>query len=88
MWDFKGRATRGEYWKAWVFGFVGGALFFFIPLFGWIIAMPLFLWTIAATVSRIRDTGYSVLWILAYFVPFIWFVVIVVFGCLESKKSG
>ena len=89
IWDFTGRATRAEYWKAWIFGFPGGiVLSLFLSLIGLIIAIPLYLWAIAATVSRIRDTGHSVLWILAYFVPYIGFVVIVVFGCLESKKSG
>ena len=42
---------------------------------------------LATTVARIRDAGYSPLWLISIFVPYFGLIAWVVFGCLETKKA-
>jgi len=42
---------------------------------------------LSALVSRIRDTGNNVLWLLACFIPYLGLIAWIIFGCLETKKA-
>ena len=42
---------------------------------------------LAALVSRIRDTGNNILWLLVCFIPYLGLIAWIIFGCLETKKA-
>jgi uncharacterized membrane protein YhaH (DUF805 family) len=88
---FSGRARRSEYWW-WALAYsvaylVAGALDSAAgssPAFVALIALPLFLPTLAVGVRRLHDTGRSGWWMLASFVPILGLVLLLVFLCSES----
>lgn len=93
MFNFGGTCDRSEYWLVWILGCVFYALalaLFFTGVFGifvgLILCVLIFLQQLATSVCRIRATGQNVMWILAYFLPYIGVITLIVFGCLESKK--
>ena len=91
--DFTRRATRSEFWGVFVANIVLNMVLFGLManapglVLLWMIGfLALVVAVLATTVSRIRDTGNNVLWILVCLIPYIGFVAWIVFGCLESKK--
>ena len=93
MFNFGRTCDRSEYWLVWILGCVFYALalaLFFTGVFGifvgLILCVLIFLQQLATSVCRIRATGQNVMWILAYFLPYIGVITLIVFGCLESKK--
>ena len=93
MFNFNGTCDRYEYWLVWILGcvfyvfalslFATGVVGVFIGL---ILCVLMFLQQMATSVCRIRATGQNVMWILAYFLPYIGVITLIVFGCLKSKK--
>ncbi len=91
---FAGRARRKEYWMytliyvliAVVLGFLdamlGGA-----GLLGTLLAIALFLPSLAVTVRRLHDTGRSGWWVLIAFVPLVGVIVLLVFMCLAGTSG-
>ena len=60
---------------------------FIIGVLGLLSLFAILIAQLATTVARIRDAGYSALWLIAIFVPYFGFIAWIVFGCLESKKA-
>ena len=60
---------------------------FVTAIFGLLSLLAILIAQLATTVARIRDAGYSVLWVIAIFVPYFGLIAWIVFGCLESKKA-
>ena len=60
---------------------------FIFAILGLLSLLAILIAQLATTVSRIRDAGYSVLWVIAIFVPYFGLIAWIVFGCLESKKA-
>jgi len=91
---FAGRARRKEYWMytliyvliAVVLGFLdamlGGA-----GLLGTLLAIALFLPSLAVTVRRLHDSGRSGWWVLIAFVPIVGVIVLLVFMCLAGTPG-
>ena len=91
--DFTRRATRSEFWEVFVANIVLSVVLFALMMNApglvllWMIGfLALVVAVLATTVSRIRDTGNNVLWILVCLIPYIGFFAWFVFGCLQSKK--
>ena len=92
--DFTRLATRSEFWGVFVANIVLPSVVLFALMMNapelvllWMLGfLALVVAVLATTVSRIRDTGNNVLWILVCLIPYIGFVAWIVFGCLESKK--
>jgi len=100
--DFTRTATRSEYWGVLLSlfgltfllaivsiafmagGWVGAVLG--IPLL--LVGMVLLTWvSIATTVARCRDAGINPWFTLACFIPYIGTIVMIVLGCLATKKE-
>ena len=97
---FSGRARRKEYWMfvlfnfiaAFVVGFIGGFLagatnvvaFSFL---GTIYNLAVLLPSFAVLVRRLHDTGKSGWWWLIGLVPFVGWIVLLVFCCTDSKPG-
>jgi uncharacterized membrane protein YhaH (DUF805 family) len=97
LFNFSRNCPRSEFWLVQILGsllalmFVGlmtsspnGSIGVMIGLLANIAIMVAML---AALVSRIRDAGYSVLWLIACFVPYFGLIAWIIFGCLETKKA-
>ncbi len=92
---FSGRARRKEYWMytliyiliAVVLGFLdemlGGA-----GVLGLLLALGLFVPSLAVTVRRLHDTERSGWWVLIVFVPIVGAIVLVVFMCLAGTPGS
>lgn len=99
---FSGRARRKEYWIfvliniviSIVLAMVDGMLGLKVGgeqgagLLGLIYSLAILLPSIAVGVRRLHDTGRSGWWMLIAFVPFIGFIVLLVFFVLDSQPGS
>lgn len=100
--EFSGKATRSEYWAiyllTWLMVFVATFLFFLLSLSGplGILVGAAFMlmtgfvlaWLMVATAARrCRDAGINPWFVLSFIIPYVNFVVFIVFGCLKTDNS-
>lgn len=93
--DFKGRATRKQYWLYVLFTFIAflilGAVLSFFGKTGQIIfnlcQLAIFLPSLAILARRLHDTNKSAWWLLLNLVPFIGGLVLFVFAVLPSNEG-
>ena len=94
LFDFTRVAKRGEFWTVQIVTVL--LQFMLLSMMAnssnavWLIViavLAMLIVQLATLVSRIRDTGNNVLWILACFIPYIGLIAWIVFGCLETKKA-
>ena len=96
---FEGRACRKEYWFFALFVFLVQVALAIVDgtlgmtthgvgmlggLFGLAVLMP----SIAVTVRRLHDTDRSGWWVLIWFVPFVGWIVGLIFMCLDSQPGA
>ena len=92
--DFKGRATRGEFWRfvlaQWVVGSLLTLIFSVISDFGSIISsvigLAFIIPSIAVQVRRLHDIGRTGWWYLIVFVPF-GVIVLLIFSIQQSQPE-
>ena len=93
--EFKGRAARPEYW--WFF--LSYVIVYFVLLIlasaarglfvlVWLSALAYFLPLLAAAVRRLHDTGRSGWWYLIGLVPFVGFIILIVFLAGEGQPGA
>lgn len=84
---FSGRARRSEFWYWTLFNF----LMTLIPIVGWFIwPLVAFLPSLAVTVRRLHDTGKSGWLLLLFLIPFVNFILMIVFFifyCMDSHPG-
>jgi uncharacterized membrane protein YhaH (DUF805 family) len=93
--EFSGRARRKEYWMFVLFYVliaiglsVVESLLGFAGILSGIFGLALLLPSIAVTIRRLHDTDRSGWWILIGFVPFVGFIVLLVFMCLVGSSGS
>jgi len=93
--EFSGRARRKEYWMFVLFYIliaiglsVVESLLGFAGILSGLLGLGLLLPSIAVTVRRLHDTDRSGWWILIGFVPFVGFIVLLVFMCLVGSSGS
>lgn len=96
---FSGRARRSEYWYYTLFSFlvslaasiVGGALFVHsegdVNILSALASIALFLPGLGVAIRRLHDIGKSGWWYLIALVPFIGWIVLLVFMCRDSDRG-
>lgn len=95
--DFKGRATRKQFWLFTLFliliMFILGIILGIAGVaqaaagnISMIIQIALFLPSLAIAIRRLRDAGFSPWWILIGLIPLLGWFVLFVFYCFPSKK--
>ena len=97
LFDFTRNCPRSEFWLIQIIGMVLALMFISLmtgapdggagALLGLLAVVAIVVAQLAALVSRIRDTGNNVLWLLACFVPYLGLMAWIIFGRLESKKA-
>ena len=97
---FTGRAQRKEYWFFVLFNFIIGFVLGLIDgmigsriaaagmgILGLIYALAVLIPGIAVSIRRLHDTGRSGWWLLISFVPFVGFIILIVFMALDSQPG-
>lgn len=88
--SFEGTAKRQEYWAMVILSVVLAIVVFVLAESQPVLLVLLVgvLWyNLATTVRRIRDTGMSMWWMVAFFVPYLNTVVGIVFGIIKSADA-
>lgn len=97
--DFAGRATRSEYWYFVLFQFlIGIAVSIVVSILGSIIgevagllslvySLALLIPGLAVGIRRLHDTGKSGWWLLIGLVPFVGFIILIVFMVQDSEAD-
>ena len=98
---FSGRARRKEYWMFALFNFIAALIVGFIggflagatdvsafALLGTIYNLAVILPAMGVLIRRLHDIGKSGWWWLIGLVPFVGWIVILVFCCLDSQPGG
>jgi uncharacterized membrane protein YhaH (DUF805 family) len=91
--DFGGRARRKEYWMFVLISFlIAIAIGIVDAMIGWgvlgfVYALAVLLPSIAVTVRRLHDTGRTGWWILIALVPFIGWIILLVFMVLDGQPG-
>ena len=89
---FEGRASRSEYWWFFLFcifvGIITGMADF---VAGWnvitnIVIIALFLPTLSVAVRRLHDIGRSGWWYLIVIIPYLGYIVLLIFNILEGEE--
>lgn len=86
---FEGRASRSEYWWFVLFTFLGSATAGIIGqalsgLFSLAVLLP----SLAVGARRLHDTDRSGWFLLLWFIPFIGWIVLVIFAVQDSKEPN
>ena len=97
---FSGRARRQEYWLFALFNFIAGIIIGVIAgvlvsvtnvtafaYLGSIYNLAVLIPGLAVLFRRLHDTGRSGWWWLLAFIPFIGWIVLIVFCCLDSQPG-
>lgn len=89
---FEGRARRSEFWFWTLFNFIVGLVFGWIPIIGQIIgciiSLALFIPSISVAVRRLHDTGRSGWWWWIGLVPFVGWIILLIFYCQDSQAEA
>ncbi len=88
--DFKGRASRPEYWWFFLSYIVLYTVFFAIrvPALAYLVALVYFLPLLAAAVRRLHDTGRSGWWYLIVLIPLVGLIILIVFLATEGNAGA
>lgn len=81
--NFKGRASRSEYWW-WT---IVNSIICVIPILGWIYALVAIVPSLALIWRRLHDTGRSGGWFFIVLVPFIGALCLLIFELLPSQEG-
>lgn len=92
--NFTGRARRSEYWwyalatavVYFVLGIVAAAIH--TSVLTYLVALALFVPTLAVSVRRLHDTGRSGWWVLVDLVPLVGWIVLLVFFVQDSQPGA
>lgn len=84
---FSGRARRKEYWMFTLINAIVGAIINVIQLILGL-ELPYLSPVLALAIRRLHDTDRSGAWALLFFVPFIGWLVLLVFFCTEGTSGS
>ncbi len=85
--DFKGRASRSEYWWFLLFTLIVYGVTAFLPIISLIAVLALLVPSISAAVRRLHDTDRSGWWYLLSLVPVVGTIVLIVFLCQRGTEE-
>ncbi len=85
--DFSGRASKSEFWYAWLFNLLVNIILMFIPIIGFLVSLGLLLPMISLSVRRLHDIGKSGWNYLLILVPFAG-IALIVWACYDSEGDN
>ncbi|SEO47774.1 DUF805 domain-containing protein [Paenibacillus sp. OV219] len=91
---FQGRARRKEYWMFILINIIISVILSILEnllglsnLLSKLYSLFIFLPSLAVTVRRLHDTDKSGWWVLIGLIPFVGFIVLLIFTCLDSDPG-
>ena len=85
--DFKGRASRAEYWWWYLFTVLVAIALGWIPFLGLAISLALFVPTLAVSWRRMHDIGKGGGWWFINFIPLVGLILWIVWCCQKSEPT-
>ncbi len=86
--NFTGRATRSEYWWAFLFLCLVNFVAAYIPIVSGLISLALLIPNLSLNIRRLHDIGKSWVWILMGLIPLAGFIILIVYYCKESDGDN
>ncbi|WP_304959280.1 DUF805 domain-containing protein [uncultured Muribaculum sp.] len=83
--DFKGRATRAEYWWWYLCTVLVSLVLGWIPFLGWAVSVALLVPTLAVSWRRMHDIGKGGGWWFINFIPLVGWILWIVWCCQQSE---
>jgi len=93
--NFKGRASRSEFWWFVLFTFLCSVVVSFVAIFSStvgnilnvVVSLGFFLPSLGLSVRRLHDVDKSGWWVLLSFIPVVGFIVLLIWFVRESQNS-
>lgn len=86
--NFTGRASKSEYWWAFLFQFIVGIVAGFIPVLGSLVSLALIIPNLSVSVRRLHDTGKAWYYWLLGLIPLAGFIIMIVLYCKDSDGDN
>ena len=86
--NFSGRATRSEFWFAYLFNFLVGLAIGWIPVIGWIYSLGVIVPNLAIAWRRLHDIGKSGGWFFMILIPLAGPIILLVQYCKDSDADN
>lgn len=86
--NFTGRATRSEYWWAYLFNFLVSLATSWIPVLGGIVSLGMMIPGLSLGVRRLHDTGKSWVYLLMGLIPLAGVIILIVQYCKPSDGDN
>ncbi len=83
--DFKGRATRAEYWWWYLFTVLVSLVLGWIPFLGWAVSVAVLIPTLAVSWRRMHDIGKGGGWWFINLIPLVGWIIWIVWCCQKSE---
>ncbi len=86
--NFKGRATRSEFWWVFIFNLLLTYVINLIPVMGALLSLGIIIPGIALSVRRLHDTGKSWVYLLISLIPIVGAILLIVQYCKDSDGDN
>lgn len=86
--NFNGRASKSEYWWAFLFNFLVSMVLGVIPIIGPILSLGLLIPGLSVGIRRLHDTGKAWYYMFMGFIPLAGFIILIVFYCQDSEGDN
>lgn len=86
--NFKGRATRSEFWWGFLFIWLLNFAATYIPVLGGIVSLALLIPNLSLCIRRLHDIGKSWVWFLMGLIPLVGWIILIVYYCKASDGDN
>lgn len=86
--NFTGRASRSEYWWAFLFEVLVMLVTLWIPVVGQLVTLALLLPSLSIAIRRLHDIGKAWYWYFMGLIPLAGFIIMIVLYCKESDGNN
>lgn len=86
--NFSGRASKSEYWWAFLFNFLASFVLGLIPYVGAVLSLGLIIPGLSLNIRRLHDTGKAWYYLFMGLIPFAGFIILIVYFCADSDGDN
>lgn len=86
--NFEGRASKSEYWWAFLFQMIVSVVASFIPVVSGIVSLAILLPNLSISIRRLHDIGKPWYWYLLGLIPFAGFIIMIVLYTKDSDGTN
>ena len=86
--NFSGRASKSEYWWAFLFDLIVSGVLSAIPVIGPLLDLALLVAGLSLTIRRLHDIGKEWIWILMGLIPLVGWIILIVYLVKDSAPDN